>query len=378
MQTTDAGNVNTLPAATATRPDAHADMAGIARALKAKPFRPHPLFRSGHAQTLAAYVWPRRRPMLASARQDEARLFEVEPGTRVLVHCRWQRDAKAAPTLLLVHGLEGSSESTYMLGTAEKAHRAGFNVLRMNLRTCGDTLHLTRTLYHSGLSQDPRAVVTELAEGDGLADIFLAGFSLGGNQSLKLAGEMNGRVPAALRGVCAVSPPIDLAACADAIHWRSNWLYSRRFLRGLKRRLRAAAARYPEIYTADAAPFARSIREFDSLITAPHGGFADADDYYARSSALQFIGSIRTPTLIVQARDDPFVPFDAFRHPSLSSNSSVILLAPERGGHVGFLSDDATTAADGGSRFWAENRVVEFCLWLGRGRGLGEVDGAEI
>jgi len=378
MQTTDAGNVNTRPAATATRPHAHADMAEIARVISAKPFRSHPLFRSGHAQTLAAYIWPRRRSMLARARRDEARLFEVAPGTRVLVHCRWQRDAKTAPTLLLVHGLEGSSESTYMLGTAEKAHRAGFNVLRMNLRTCGDTLHLTQTLYHSGLSQDPRAVVTELAEGDGLTDIFLAGFSLGGNQSLKLAGEMNGCVPASLRGVCAVSPSIDLAACADAIHWRSNWLYSQRFLRGLKRRLRAAAERYPEIYTADAAPFARSIREFDSLITAPHGGFADADDYYARSSALQFISSIRTPTLIVQARDDPFVPFDAFRRPSLSSNSSVILLAPEHGGHVGFLSDDDTTAADGGDRFWAENRVVEFCLLVGRGQGHSKDDGMEI
>lgn len=340
----------------------------IARALSAKLFRPHPLFRSGHAQTLAAYLWPRRRGMLARAAADEARLFEVEPGTRVVVRCRWQPDAKSAPALLLVHGLEGSSESTYMLGTAEKAHRAGFNVLRMNLRTCGDTLHLTRTLYHSGLSQDPRAVVEELRERDGIEEIYLAGFSLGGNQSLKLAGENGGRVPRGLRGVCAVSPSIDLAACADAIHWRSNWLYSQRFLRGLKRRLRAAAAHYPEIYSADAARFVRSIREFDSLVTAPHGGFADADDYYARSSALQFIASIRTPTLIVQARDDPFVPFDAFRHPSLQSNPSIVLLAPERGGHVGFLSDDAAASA-GGDRFWAENRIVEFCLSLRRAAG---------
>ncbi|MCA1616683.1 MAG: alpha/beta fold hydrolase, partial [Acidobacteria bacterium] len=336
--------------------------------------RPHPLFRSGHAQTLAAYLWPRRRSMLARARRDEARLFEVEPGARVLVHCRWQRDAGRAPTLLLVHGLEGSSESTYVLGTAQKAQRAGFNVLRMNLRTCGDTLHLTRTLYHSGLSQDLRAVVEELSGRDGLKEIFLAGFSLGGNQSLKLAGEDGGRVPSSLRGVCAVSPSIDLAACADAIHRRSNWLYSQRFLRSLKRRLRAAAAHYPDIYSAGAAPFIRSIREFDSLVTAPHGGFSDADDYYARSSALQFIGSIRTPALVVQAQDDPFVPFDAFRHPSLSSNPSVVFLAPGRGGHVGFLSDDA--AADGGDRFWAESRVVEFCSLLRREAGAGVDFGA--
>ena len=376
MQTTDAGvNLAPPPAPAGEGLDARAGMAEIARAFSAKPFRPHPLFRSGHAQTLAAYLWPRRRALLAGAAADEERLFEVEPGVRVLVRCRWQRGAKSAPTILLVHGLEGSSESTYMLGTAEKAHRAGFNVLRMNLRTCGDTLHLAQTLYHSGLSQDPRAVIEELSAGDGLGDIFLAGFSLGGNQSLKLAGEMGGRVPASLRGVCAVSPSIDLAACADAIHWRSNWLYSQRFLSGLKRRLRQAAAHYPEIYSADAADFVRSIREFDSLVTAPHGGFRDADDYYARSSALQFIGSISTPTLIIQAQDDPFVPFDAFRHPSLSSTPSVLMLAPEHGGHVGFLADDA--AAAGGDRFWAENRVVEFCLLrLRREAGAGEGSGA--
>lgn len=335
----------------------------------APPFRPHPLFRSGHAQTLAAYLWPRRRTMRRRARRDEERLFEVEPRARVLVRCRWRPEPRSAPTLLLVHGLEGSSESPYMLGTAEKAHRAGFNALRMNLRTCGDTLHLTQTLYHSGLSQDIRAVVEELSARDGLREIFLAGFSLGGNQSLKLAGEAGGVVPESLRGVCAVSPSVDLAACADAIHLPSNWIYSQRFLRSLKRRLRAAAVRYPETFSAGAADSVRSIREFDSLVTAPHGGFSDADDYYARSSALQFIGSIRTPTLVVQAQDDPFVPFEAFRHPSFSSNPSVALLAPEHGGHVGFLSDEAAPSA-GGDRFWAENRVVDFCLSLSRGAGV--------
>jgi predicted alpha/beta-fold hydrolase len=286
----------------------------------------------------------------------------------VLVRCRWQAERRSAPTLLLVHGLEGSSESRYMLGTADKAARAGFNVLRMNLRTCGGTLHLTQTLYHSGLSQDVRAVVEELSGRDGLAEIYLAGFSLGGNQALKLAGEQGGEVPPSLRGVAAVSPSIDLAACADAIKWRSNWIYNRQFLRSLKQRLREAAAHYPEIYRADAADLVGSIREFDSIVTAPHGGFRDADDYYARSSSLQFIPSIRTPTLVVQAQDDPFVPFESFRHPSLAANPHLLLLAPEQGGHVGFLSGDE--AAAGEDRFWAENRVVEFCLLL-RGGAAG-------
>jgi hypothetical protein len=332
----------------------------IARALAAKPFTPHPLFRSGHAQTLVAFAWPRRR-RLRELRSDEARLFEVEQGVRVLVHCRWQRDRRAHPTLVLVHGLEGSSESIYMMSTAVKAHRAGFNVLRLNMRTCGDTLHLTETLYNSGLSQDLRALLDELIRRDELTDLFLAGFSLGGNMSLKLAGEYGANFPAALKGVCAVSPSVELAASAAAIERRSNWVYQRKFIRSLKRRMRAAAALYPARYDASQLAFVRTLREFDERYTAPHGGFRDAADYYARSSSLPLIARIRIPTLIIHAEDDPFIPFDSLRHPSVGANPNIILLAPRHGGHVGFVADGNTPGED---RFWAENRLVEFCQRL--------------
>jgi predicted alpha/beta-fold hydrolase len=311
-----------------------------ARALREKPFRPHRRFASGHAQTVGAY------------------LFEVEPSVRVLVRCRWQKARPAAPTLLLVHGLEGSSESTYMLGTAAKAYRAGFNALRLNIRTCGGTQHLAPTLYHSGLSSDLRAVIEELIARDRLPEIYLAGFSLGGNQSLKLAGELGADAPPELRGVAAVSPSIDLAASAEEIRRRDNWLYNRRFLASLSRRMRHAQRLYPERYGTERPPRARSIREFDELFTAPHCGFRDADDYYARSSSLQFIPSIRTPTLVVHAEDDPFIPFAPFRHPALRDNPHVVFLAPRHGGHVGFLAD--RPAPGDPDRFWAENRVVEF------------------
>lgn len=343
-------------------------MGSLASALRAKPFRPHPLFRSGHAQTLIAYAWPRRR-RLREVHKDEARLFAVEPGVRVLVHCRWQADRRAHPTLLLVHGLEGSSESVYMSSAAFKAQRAGFNVLRLNLRTCGDTLHLTNTLYHSGMSQDLRALIEELIARDRLTDIFLGGFSLGGNLSLKLAGEYGADAPRELKGVCAVSPSVDLASSADAIERRSNWVYNRKFIRSLKRRMREAARLYPECYDTTQLKFIRTIRDFDARITAPHSGFRDADDYYARSSALPLISRIRVPTLIIHAEDDPFIPFAALRHPSVSANPHVILLAPRHGGHVGFVGDDHTTGED---RFWAENRLVEFCRRIDeRDRGKG-------
>jgi len=334
-----------------------ARLAEIGRALAAKPFSPHPLFKSGHAQTLVAFAWPRRRG-LRELRDDEARLFEVEPGARVLVHCRWQEDRRACPTLLLVHGLEGSSESIYMMSTALKAHRAGFNVLRMNMRTCGDTLQLTQTLYNSGMSQDLRAIVEELIERDELTGVFLGGFSLGGNMSLKLAGEYGTDYPPELKGVCAISPSVELAASAETIEQRSNWVYHRRFMRSLKRRMREAARLYPERYDASRLALVRTLREFDERYTAPHGGFRDAADYYARSSSLPLIPRIRVPTLIIHAEDDPFIPFDSLRHPSVGANPNIFLLAPRRGGHVGFVADGNRAGED---RFWAENRLIEFC-----------------
>ncbi|HEX8423169.1 MAG TPA: alpha/beta fold hydrolase [Pyrinomonadaceae bacterium] len=338
----------------------------ISDALRAKVFRPHPLFQSGHAQTLVAFAWP-RRGRLRALQDDEERLFEVETGVRVLVRCRWHADRRAHPTLLLVHGLEGSSESIYMLSTALKAHRAGFNVLRLNIRTCGNTLHLTPTLYNSGMSQDLRALICELVGRDGLTDIFLGGFSLGGNMSLKLAGEYGANFPRELKGVAVVSPSVELAASAACIEQRANWIYQRKFIHSLKRRMRQAARLYPERYDAGGLRRIRTLREFDERYTAPHGGFRDANDYYARSSSLPLIPRIRVPTLIIHAQDDPFIPFASLRHPSVGANLSIILLAPEHGGHVGFVGDDHEQRASGEDRFWAENRLIEFCRRMNKG-----------
>src|SRR5690349_11820060 len=195
---------------------APAFLADVARQLQLRPFNPHPKFISGHAQTLAAYYWPRGFLKLTH-RKDEARLFEVEPGVRLLAHCRWQKEKLSHPTVLLIHGLEGANTSVYMLGTAEKAFSAGFNVVRLNLRTCGKTEHLTPTLYNSALTGDLRAILRELTAQDGLPAIYLIGFSMGGNMCLMMAGEDSHRAPRQLKGVCAISPTIDLSSCSDAI-----------------------------------------------------------------------------------------------------------------------------------------------------------------
>jgi len=277
----------------------------------------------------------------------------------MLAHCRWQPERNAHPTLVLLHGLEGSSESVYMLGTAAKAFAAGFNTVRVNMRNCGGTEHLTPTLYHSGLSSDIRAITRELIGQDKLPRLYLCGFSMGGNIILKLAGELGAHAPSELCAVAAVSPSLDLRACALAIEHSSNRIYRRRFVRSLHRRLTRKAELFPERYNTADLPRVRTVREFDDAYTAPHAGFRDAEDYYAQSSALQFLGDVHRPTLIVHAQDDPFVPFASFTHRNVAANSRVILLAPPAGGHVGFVA--ARSGVTSEDRFWAENRVVEFC-----------------
>ncbi|MFZ1803112.1 MAG: alpha/beta fold hydrolase, partial [Nitrospira sp.] len=147
---------------------------------------------------------------------QEARLFPVEPQTQLQGFCHWQGDRMASPTAVLVHGLEGSSESRYMRGIAAKAYRAGFNVIRLNQRTCGGTEHLTPTLYNSGLSGDYRMILNELAHREGLDRIWLIGYSMGGNLVLKAAGEL-GQTEPALAGVAAVCPNINPTVCARAL-----------------------------------------------------------------------------------------------------------------------------------------------------------------
>ncbi|HEX2729724.1 MAG TPA: alpha/beta fold hydrolase [Rubrobacteraceae bacterium] len=317
------------------------------------PFRPHPLFRGGHAQTVAGWAWPRRFRAPAA---DEARLFEVEPGVRVLARCRWHEDRGPRTTLVLLHGLGGSADAPYMLGAALLAYQAGVNVVRLNQRNCGGTEHLTPTLYHSGMSGDLAAVVRELAERDGLSRIVLAGFSMGGNLTLKMAGEMGESPPPELLGVCAVSPALDLSATVGNLERPANRPYQWLFARGLRRLVERKKELFPQLYDVRGLARLRTIRDFDEIYTAPHGGFAGAEDYYARSSALSRVPRIGVPTLIVHAQDDPLVPFGPLLTQQVSGNPRVTLAAPRHGGHVAFVSADAR------ERFWAEKHLVSYCL----------------
>jgi predicted alpha/beta-fold hydrolase len=321
-----------------------------------KPFRAHRIFNGPHGQTIAAYAWP--RPYRFKTPSDEQRLFEVEPGVRVLAECRWQDNRKQHTTVALWHGIEGSTSSVYMIATADKAFRAGFNVVRVNYRNCGGTEHLTPTLYHGGLSCDVRAVINELVEKDGLERIIPIGYSLGGNLVLKYAAELGEKPPSYIKAICAVSPSVNLQASTDLIGQRSNRLYEKDFVRRLKRRMLLKKQLFPDLYDLTKLESVRSLREFDENFTAPVHGFVNANDYYTQSSCIHVIEKIHVPTLIVHAKDDPFIPFAPLVCDGLLQNPYILLLDPETGGHVAFVSAGNNGDED---RFWAENRAVEFC-----------------
>jgi uncharacterized protein len=316
-------------------------------------FEPHALLKNGHAMTIAA-AFVRRHFDLPPA---EERLFQVEPESRIRGDCHWQPGKRRdAPVIAIVHGLEGSSESNYVRGIAEKAFQLGFHAVRLNQRNCGGTEALTPTLYNSGMSGDYRAVLEELSNGDGFEQIFFAGYSMGGNLVTKMAGEFGSAVPKALRGVCVVCPAMDLGACADALQRLDNFFYQRHFVKGLMARYARKAKLFPERYPRSGFGEVRSVREFDDKITAPCFGYRDAQDYYEAVGAKKVVAEVRVPMLMITAQDDPFVPYQLFLRANPARNPAIRFVNPEHGGHCGFISKQS-----GAERFWAEQRIVEFC-----------------
>jgi predicted alpha/beta-fold hydrolase len=321
-------------------------------------FVPRRGFRNAHAQTLAGNFLPRTNILPA----PEERLFQVEEDAQVLCHCHWQPGDRKhdALTVVIVHGLEGSSESQYVLGTGSKAWRAGMNVVRMNMRNCGGTEELTPTLYHSGLSMDVGAVARTLVEQDSLKHIALVGYSMGGNLVLKLAGEwghgINGQhAPKELIAVAGVSPAMDLAPSADALHDLQNRMYEWKFMRGLRNRFRRKAALFPDRYDLRYLQNLRTIREFDDQITARYSGFTSADDYYTRASSSRSAEFIAVPALVIHSTDDPFIRMTPETRAKLLANPHVTYLETQHGGHCAFLAD-----ANGYDGRWAEKQVIEF------------------
>lgn len=318
-------------------------------------FVPRRGLRNGHLMTIFAWGRPRRFDRLPP---PEDRYFDTEAETRVLAHCHWQRDRGAHPLLLALHGLEGSSSAHYMRGIAEKAFTRGFNVILLNQRNCGGTEALCAGLYHSGLTADARHVIDEVTRTERIAEIVVAGYSLGGNLALKLAGDYGADHPPQLKGVAAVSPIIEIAPCVDALERRANMAYQLNFVRGLRARMRRKDRLHPGRFDLSRLRRVWTVRRFDDAYTAPSFGFRNAADYYHQASAMRVIHRVSVPTLIITAEDDPFVPVEPFRNPAVTANPHITLTITRHGGHCGFVGE-----AEGGSDgYWAEESIVRFAL----------------
>ena len=333
-------------------------------AAHAVDFLPRRFLRNGHLQTIAGNYLSRVNGLPA----PEAQLVEVSPATQnqiasqVLCQCHWQPEEVRAmrPTAIIVHGLEGSSESQYVVGNANKLWRAGCNIVRMNMRNCGGTEALCPTLYHSGLSNDVLAVMIFFVARYGLQSVSLIGYSMGGNLVLKLAGELGTAAPAVLRSAIGVSPAVDLQPSADALHLPQNRLYELKFLHNLLSRFRRKAVLFPNAYDRNRGTGISSLREFDDRITALYSGFSGADDYYNRAAAANALDRIVVPTLILHAQDDPFIRLTAKSRDKMNANAHITLVETEHGGHCAFLAEpDRSTGYDG---YWAEHTLLRFLL----------------
>ena len=315
-------------------------------------FASPPLLEGGHRQTILPVLLPRRfQPW-----QTRERL-ELPDGDFLDLSWRQKGQARLA---ILSHGLEGSAQAIYIRGMAETLHQAGWDVLAWNYRSCGGIENRLIRSYHSGASDDLRAVIDHV--GQMYKNIALVGFSLGGNITLKYSGESP--THSAICAAVAISAPVDLASSAYVLDADpKNRLYLQRFLRTMKAKTLLKARRFPELRERlaghDGVAAVQTIREFDQRITAPVHGFADAADYWARASSLPHLAQIQVPALLLNARNDPLLAAPSFPE-VLAQNSALFHLeAPANGGHVGFLDFNA------GMQPWHERRVKSFLDNLG-------------
>ena len=280
---------------------------------------------------------------------DEIELHRVDPIDRLSAN---------GARLLVLHGLEGTIQSHYLLGILAQARRQGWAADALIFRTCNGEVTRSRRLYHSGETTDLDFVIERLVRANRGQPLALAGFSLGGNVLLKWLGERGDDLPPEVRSAAAVSVPFDLERGARFIERGFSRVYTRHFLRTLRSKARAKLARDPDLFDGSALERAETLFAFDDAVTAPVHGFTGARDYYRRSSSIAFLPRIRRPTLLLSAYDDPFLPSDVLHEVAALAEANACITAEfhQRGGHVGFISGIRPWSP----RYYAEDRVLNF------------------
>ncbi len=313
--------------------------------LVSSSYNPPLLFRNGHFSTIHAGLLRK----VGGVVQERERLT-LSDGD--FLDLDWSCVAQANPTLFIVfHGLEGNAQRPYMLGVIRHANRHGYDAVGVNLRNCSGTPnHLYRS-YHSGASEDVAAVVEHILNSREYTNLILVGFSLGGNLILKYLGERNS-VPEQLKGGIAISAPCYLYGSMLEIHKLNNILYYKRFKKNLVQKLKEKQRQFPEAITEEEIRNIVTLRDFDDCYTSKAHGFKDALDYYERSSSLQFLKNIGSPTLILNAQNDSFLSQECYPNTIADTHPNLFLEVPKYGGHVGFYDKD--------NIYYSERRALSF------------------
>jgi uncharacterized protein len=311
--------------------------------LEASDYRPPLLFRNGHINTFYPYLFRKinhpgyQRIRVHTPDGDFTDIDTIFNGNRRLA--------------VLLHGLEGSSNSQYILGTSALLSSAGWDIAAINFRSCSGEMNLTPTLYHSGFTDDLHFILNGFK--NQYDELFLTGFSLGGNVVMKYLGDRRYQIPENVKAAAGVSVPCDLAGGSIKIATKENYLYQKNFLNSLGAKMKIKAEQFPEIIDADKLTITRTLIDFDNHFTAPLHGFKDAKDYYAQSSCNQFLRQIQIPSLIINALDDTFLPDTSYPVEAALANPDLFLLTPGFGGHVGFTTYRA-------KNYWSEQKIKAF------------------
>lgn len=309
------------------------------------PYRPQWMFRNGHIST----IWSGLVRRVSGLEQYRDRL-ELDDGD--FMDLDWSYTGKPAKkVVVLLHGLEGHGQRPYMTGSAKIFNAHGYDACAVNFRGCsGETNRLYRS-YHSGATEDLAAVIDHILYLDKYAEIYIKGFSLGGNLALKYAGE--GRtVPKELKGIVGISVPCDLHSSLVELLKPKNMLYARRFRKHLVQKLRAKQKLFPDLLPESDLRRIRTLKDFDDIYTSRAHGFADALDYYRQCSCGQFLSGIQIPALILNARNDSFLGATCYPLEATDTNNKILLEMPVYGGHVGFYGS--------GGYYYSEKRAINF------------------
>ena len=314
--------------------------------VKQSTYKPPPFFKNSHIQTIYPSLF-RKVNGIDYLRE------RIDTPDGDFIDLDWSR-VSSEKAVIVSHGLEGDSQRHYMRGIIKAFNKRGWDGIAFNYRGCsGEPNKLLRS-YHSGATEDLHTVICHVLEQNRYTKLALVGFSLGGNLTIKYIGERGSALSPFIQVAAAISVPCDLASSASRLSEKSNTIYTKRFIRLLKKKVKSKMQIMPGKINYDNFKTIKSLKDFDDLYTAPIHGFVNAEDYWSKCSCKQFISNITIPTLLINASDDPFLSKECYPLKESQKSEYFFLEMPKGGGHVGFVTFNSE------GEYWHETRVTSF------------------